>query len=834
VIRAILRWAHAHRVAVLATAALLAVASALSLPRLQFDANVLHLLPRGGVAVPAFRDYLERFGSLDYLYVIVDAPEGTEIGDHDDTVEALTAALRQAPEIAQVDAGPRDRGRDWRYLSDRVLLLVTPGQPELLERFDTAALTRQVASTRELLSLPSPEMAELVQADPLGLLLSLRDRLAGAASGMKLDAASGAYVSTDGRSRLLLARPKRPPFDSAFGRTLFDRLAAIERDLARQHAAAAAAGDDTPMPRIRFAGGHAIALEMASLMRGESIWNAIGALVVILPLLYFAFRSPWLVAVGAVPSALSVLIVMAAYGWLGIPLSAAAAGAAAMQFGLGIDGVVLLFVAYRHVGRVVADAGAEDGTEDLAGPSLSMLLGMWTTAATFYGLAVVDFPSLEELGLLIGHSMMVCGVLTLVLVPALLPATPPAVSALTTAWLARLVVRRRALILGAAAVITIAAALAAPRLRIDPSLDRLRSTSPASAFEAEVTGRFGVPRDVYLVVDDGPALEPLLEANERLVAALAREAPGVALHAPTSLLPSARTQDAAAARLAARRIDPARVRADLGAAADAAGFRPGTFDRFGATLPVLLDAGARVTFDGFLSHGLGDLLDRSIVKRDGAWTVVTYLYPSSPAAVDGVRRAVAAAGGTARLSGLPAVNREMAERFAPEFVKGVSVGSLLVLVLLVAAFRRWDFTLLALVPTALALVWTAGVLAVSGVSLDLFSMFAVMTFVGIGVDYGIHLVHRCAHSSPGERGAAVAHLGPVILVAALTTLFGFGTLVMSSYPPLSLLGLVSTVAIVALGTASLFVLPALLLTPGPAMAASSPGPRPEPHREPRP
>jgi predicted RND superfamily exporter protein len=812
VIRPILRWAHAHRVAVLATAALLALASALSLPRLQFDANVLHLLPRGGVAVPAFRDYLERFGSLDYLYVIVDAPEGTEIGDHDATVDALTTALRQAPEIAQVDAGPRDRGRDWSYLSDRVLLLVTPGQPELLDRFQTAALTTQVASTRELLSLPSPEMAELVRADPLGLLLSLRDRLAGAASGMKLDAASGAYVSTDGRSRLLLARPKRPPFDAAFGRTLFDRLARIDRDLARRHADTAAAdGDDTPMPRIRFAGGHAIALEMATLMRGESIWNAIGALVVILPLLYFAFRSPWLVAVGAVPSALSVLIVMAAYAWLGIPLSAAAAGAAAMQFGLGIDGVVLLFVAYREVGRVAADGGAPDGTDDLAGPSLSMLLGMWTTAATFYGLAVVDFPSLEELGLLIGHSMMVCGVLTLLLVPALLPARPPAVAALTTDWLARLVVRRRSLILGAAAVITIAAALAAPRLRIDPSLDRLRSTSPASAFEAEVTGRFGVPRDVYLVVDEGPALEPLLEANERLVAALTREAPGVALHAPTSLLPSTRTQDAAAGRIAARRIDPARVRADLTAAADAAGFRPGTFDRFGATLPVLLDTSARVTFDGFVEHGLGDLLDRSIVKRGGTWTVVTYVYPASPSAVEGIRRAMTAAAGTARLSGLPAVNREMAERFAPEFVKGISVGSLIVLALLVAAFRRWDFTLLALVPTALALTWTAGALAVSGVSLDLFSMFAVMTFVGIGVDYGIHLVHRCAHSGAGDRGAAVAHLGPVILVAALTTLFGFGTLVTSSYPPLSLLGLVSTVAIVALGAASLFVLPALLL-----------------------
>ncbi len=807
-IRPILRWAHAHRVAVLAAAAVLALASALSLPRLQFDANVLHLLPRGGVAVPAFRDYLERFGSLDYLYVIVDAPDGADIGDYDGIVEALATALRQAPEIAQVDAGPRDRGRDWRYLSERVLLLVTPAQPELLERFRTGPLTAQVASTRELLSLPSPEMADLVRADPLGLLLSLRERLAGAASGMKLGASAGAYLSTDGRSRLLLARPRRPPYDTGFARALFARLHAIEADIARAHAAS---GDDLAPPRIRFAGGHAIALEMNEMMRDESIWNAAGALVVILPLLYFAFRSPWLVAVGAVPSALSVLIVMAAYAWLGIPLSAAAAGAAAMQFGLGIDGVVLLFVAYRHVGRVVAEAGAPDGTDDLAGPSLSMLLGMWTTAATFYGLAVVDCPSLEELGLLIGHRMMVCGVLTLILVPALLPARPPAVKALTTAWLPRLVSRHRALVLGVAAAITIAAAVAAPRLRVDPSLDRLRSTSPASAFEAEITGRFGVPRDVFLVVDEGAALEPLLEANERLVATLAREAPGVPWHAPTSLLPSARTQEAAAARIAAQRIVPARVRADLTQAAAAAGFKPGTFDRFAETLPALLDTGARLSYDGFLQHGLGDLLDRSIVRRDGTWTIVTYLYPASPVAVDGVRRAVAAAGGTARLTGLPAVNREMAQRFPPEFAKGISAGLLIVLVLLVAAFRRWDFTLLALVPTALALIWTAGVLAISGVSLDLFSMFAVMTFVGIGVDYGIHLVHRCAHGAVGDRADAVSHLGPVILVAALTTLFGFGTLVLSSYPPLRLLGIVSTVAIVALGLTSLFVLPALLL-----------------------
>ena len=90
-----------------------------------------------------------------------------------------------------------------------------------------------------------------------------------------------------------------------------------------------------------------------------------------------------------------------------------------MLFGLGVDGVVLLYVAYTHA----LDQGREPGAaiDGLTGPSYSMLLGMWTTAATFYGLVFVDFPSLEQLGRLIGHSMLLCGALTLVLVPASLP-----------------------------------------------------------------------------------------------------------------------------------------------------------------------------------------------------------------------------------------------------------------------------------------------------------------------------------------------------------------------------------------------------------------------------
>ena len=157
-------------------------------------------------------------------------------------------------------------------------------------------------------------------------------------------------------------------------------------------------------------------METEALVRRESILNAFGSLLVILPLLFLVFRSVWLVVVGALPAALSLLVVLGGFGFLGSRLSAAGTGASAMLFGLGIDGVVLLYVA--HLRPV---EGGPDTSSRIAGPAASMVLGMWTTAATFYGLAFVNFPSLQQLGLLVGHSMLICGILTLVVVPALLP-----------------------------------------------------------------------------------------------------------------------------------------------------------------------------------------------------------------------------------------------------------------------------------------------------------------------------------------------------------------------------------------------------------------------------
>jgi predicted RND superfamily exporter protein len=110
----------------------------------------------------------------------------------------------------------------------------------------------------------------------------------------------------------------------------------------------------------------------------------------------------------------------------------------------------------------------------------------------------------------------------------------------------------------------------------------------------------------------------------------------------------------------------------------------------------------------------------------------------------------------------------------------------------------------------MGIVWSVGLLALAGVELDLFSVFAVLMSIGVGVDYAVHLLHRAQTDANQDVIATLAETGPAILIAASTTIIGFGSLVTSSYGPLRALGLVSSLAITGCVVTSLIVLPAWL------------------------
>ena len=710
IVRALLVFARRRRWLVIGSTAAFAAVAAVVCTRISFETDVLNLLPRDSAALSGFHRYLSEFGEINHLYIVFSAPEGRSIEDASDFVEAVTEKVRSLDEIGAIDTGFVDARADWGYLQDRVFMLLGPDLARrALDRFEPEPMREALRQSRDLLTAPSNEVKNLVRTDPLGFFTLLRERFAADRAFGKLTETGRGYISDDGRSRLIIATPTRPPFDGPFCKRLFDRLAEVERD-----ARSASNTPDAERVEIAYAGGHRIALETESIIRREATWNSVTSVAAILLLLLIVFRSPWLFLVGAIPMAVATLGSIAINGMIQSRLSAAATGTSALLFGLGIDGLVLMYV--RYLEACASGDGTDAAISRLTDAGTSMLLGCFTTAATFFALTWIDLPGLQELGRLIGVGMLLGGPLTLLLVPALLPARASRRPPLSAAGLARALRRWRYPVLAAAAVLTLAAVPFALGVNLDLRLQRLQPDTPAVRLQNELQKRFGIDRDVAIVVAQANDLGSLLNLDRKLALALRAGTPTLPHAGPSTFLPP--DADQAAIRELLERpgsMIPV-LQSRLRRMAIDEGFRPGTIDEFLNRMPRMLDPMLRLTYEGYVEHGLEPLVSRFVSRTAGAFTTAAYVEVSDSVEISRARDAAASVSPSLAVTGLPVINLDLAQRFPRQFAIALVAGTVAVFLLMFATFKRPGAALLGLAPMLVGLLWAAAVMSILGVS----------------------------------------------------------------------------------------------------------------------
>jgi len=165
-------------------------------------------------------------------------------------------------------------------------------------------------------------------------------------------------------------------------------------------------------------------------------------------------------------------------------------------------------------------------------------------------------------------------------------------------------------------------------------------------------------------------------------------------------------------------------------------------------------------------------------------------------------------------TGFPVVFRHMARRITAGFHRAVAVGAILVFLVLVVDYREIRATVLALVPLTVGVIWMLGAMRALGLSFNFANLVAVPLILGVGIDNGVHVVHRLRLE--GDEGMAVVlrHTGRAILIASLTTMVGFGSLALASHRGLASLGTVLLIGVAACLVTSTVVLPNLLVALG--------------------
>jgi hypothetical protein len=140
---------------------------------------------------------------------------------------------------------------------------------------------------------------------------------------------------------------------------------------------------------------------------------------------------------------------------------------------------------------------------------------------------------------------------------------------------------------------------------------------------------------------------------------------------------------------------------------------------------------------------------------------------------------------------------------------GVYAFGVIVAVLLLD-FRSVSRMLVAVAPLALGVAMTLGLMGLFGVPLNPANMIAFPLILGVGVDNGVHVLHDWLLRRAEGRTTISHAIGRGVLVKAMTTMIGFGTLMISTERGLAGLGLILTLGVCCSMLSALVLLPAAL------------------------
>lgn len=536
--------------------------------------------------------------------------------------------------------------------------------------------------------------------------------------------------------------------------------------------------------------------------------------------------------------------------------------------GIGIDyGIYYLFryeeelFLGRRLGRVLELTAARTGP--------GMLIGALTAGGTFFVLMLTDFRGIQELGFIAGISILLAWLGMMTCFPALLllvdrrhaarprnQKTPRAhqLARVHVPVLDRLTSYPRTVLI-AAGLVTLLSAWAVPRVGFDYNVLNLQAEGTESVtWEKRIldtTGRSG-----FNGLSSATTLAELRrkqEAFERL--------PSVSeVDSVLRVIPEDQAQKIALIKSFAPLVAPVRIgrssAVDLDRLKKALADIKRRFDvvaaEAGAKLPAEVQAARQKT------QTLLRQLDR--VNRDSAEAALNYLQAQlyrdfvnkfyglqrnlNPTAVtlkdvpEELRRRFIGKSSHFLIQVHPRLNiweKEGARQFVSElrsvdpdvtgppiityeatvlmeraYLQGTLYAFALVSALSLLMLWRLRESLLALLPLGLVLLWTVGLMHLFGIRFNLANIWGLPMILGISAEFGLNVMFRYLEGRAygGPLIARSTVLG--VVLNGLTTIVGFGSLLIAAHRGIFSLGLLLTIGCACGLVASLIVLPVVL------------------------
>jgi predicted RND superfamily exporter protein len=790
--------------------------------RIPIRTNLLDVLPEGNPTIRAFRGFLEDFGMMDSLVLVVTSREGSP-DRLIEAVETIGEELAASPRIASVDYNLLRSGG--RYVGEHFPVYLDSGGVGLLsDRLSPEGIRRQIRRNREVLLSPfaSPLDAEWISGDPLNLREIVRESLLRRTVTRGIDLSTGYYMDADRTVALLMVRPRGSSRDTAFVAGLYREVAGI---------AAKASGDSGADAGITvgLAGEYASVAEATGVIWRDMVFSFFSSFVLVLVLVFAAYRPPAAVLCALVLTLLAalswtLLFAYLLYGGLNIVTSIVAA----MLIGLYVDYIIIVYHRFNgEIRRGRSPLQALETTYSETGKAL--LISSATSSIAFFSVVVTSFRGLHELGVVAGFGILFCLLSTVFVMGSLLSwfakVSPARIAAgrpggVPTGWAERLVEGRSGTVVAVFSILLFLAILGSARTRFDAGVDAI---GPVDSKVAQVQrvieekfGRKGEPLFLVARADGDRRLAADFDALDLQGERWRRAGMVEGFSSAAMLVPPPRFQKESRRLLSDAglpgRYDDAGLERAIRREMEAQGMVPGDgLAAYAAGIVRALAGEEAVDLPGFARSGD----PRTTYFFNGSrHAIAAHLAPPGgrwgQEALAAMKEDVRALGPDFALTGPPLIFEEIRSSIVWESTLATLIAFAANWIIVWFHFRRLRDTALVMLPVTAGSLLTVGAMGAIGIPFNFFNVAGIALLFGFGVDYGIYYMQSHRERSEGGAVEALHRTGGGILLCSVTTLASCGSIILSHYRGLASIGAVLCLGAVSCILSTVLLLPSLI------------------------
>ncbi len=159
-------------------------------------------------------------------------------------------------------------------------------------------------------------------------------------------------------------------------------------------------------------------------------------------------------------------------------------------------------------------------------------------------------------------------------------------------------------------------------------------------------------------------------------------------------------------------------------------------------------------------------------------------------------------------TGTPVLNYYATELLRISYLKAAGWAFLAITVLIFLHFQSFKYLVLTLTPLVLAVLWRTGAMVWFNIEFNPANIVTLPLIIGIDVAFGVYIIDRFRED--GRLSIFAGSTGKAIIMSALTSLFGFSSLLISRFPGMWDIGQLMSLGIAIGLVTAIFMLPQIL------------------------